>query len=284
MWESIARTVEVQVTVQAEDRVCRVRILQTEVTSPRAEDSPIRALRQLVTLHHALWESIFRDVRAQARELAFLVRVSVRESTGPQMEDVRILVQNHHVLWIVETITIDKDAETHHQVRVHLVSPIVVLETIDKDVEISLRVRVRHVLRTADRVNFVLDVVILRKVRARRATRLRVPLDNISTGAPILRLEHVLNVPTSQVAVTTTTAQTVVSWMHVNILSVRQVVVWDPIDMDVKVPVLVRVRLVRCVLVFVFERLCSSAKRENLTIHPSLTHYSSLTDSLFIPH
>ena len=44
---------------------------------------------------------------------------------------------------------------------------------------ISLRVRVRHVLRTADRVTLVLDVVILRKVRVRRATLLRVPRDNI---------------------------------------------------------------------------------------------------------
>ena len=247
MWESIARTVEVQVTVQAEDRVCRVRILQMEVTSPRAEDLPIRALRQFVTPHHALWESISRDVRARTRELAFLVRVSVHGSTGPQTEDARILVQNHLVLWTVEMITIDKDVETRHQVRVRLVSPIVVLETIDKDVEISLRVRVRHVLRTADRVNFVLDVVILRKVRARRATLLRVPRDNILTDVRILRLEHVLSVPTSQVAGTTTTAQTVVSWMHVNISSVRRVVVWDPIEMDVKVRVLVRVRLVRSV-------------------------------------
>lgn len=64
-----------QVTAQVEDRVCRARILRMEVTLAEAEDLPIRVLRQVVTLHHVLRESISRDVRAPMRELAFLVRV-----------------------------------------------------------------------------------------------------------------------------------------------------------------------------------------------------------------
>ena len=169
----------------------------------------------------------------------------MRESTGPQTEDARILVKNRRVSQIAVRVTIDKDAETPHRVRARLALQIVVLVTIDKDVRISLRVRVRRVLRIVDRVNFDWVVAISRREHARHATRIHVRRDNISTDAQILRLERVWNVPTSRVLETITIAQTVVWWMHVNISSVRQVVVWDPIVTDVKVRVLVRARLVR---------------------------------------